>query len=122
MSIWKRSQNGATGPTGAAGALVYDSGGLVANAKIWSGTVTTNASGAWSVDYTAAGFTETPRIQATCFTAGTTAASVANAKTAAKSLTAASGVVAVPALAVLGILSVTLAGAGISVDVVAIGK
>jgi hypothetical protein len=54
--------------------------------------------------------------------AGTTPASVANAKTAAKSLVAANGIVAVPALSVLGLISVTLGGAGINVDVVAVGK
>lgn len=35
-SIWRSGQKGDRGATGAAGALVYDRDGLVANAKIWS--------------------------------------------------------------------------------------
>lgn len=114
--------NGTNGTNGAPGALVYNAGGLVANAKIWSGTVTTNASGVWTVNYAAAGFTGTPRVQATCTGPGATASDVRNASTTAKSATAASGICVAPALSVLGLITVSLVGAGVSVDVVAIGE
>jgi len=118
----RKGDTGPAGPTGAPGALVYDSSGAVSAAKIWSGTVTTNSSGVWSVDYTAAGFVAPPVIQANCTATGTTAADMRNAKTTTKSTTAASGIVVAPALSVLGIISVSLVGAGVSVDVTAIGK
>lgn len=44
---------------------VYNSAGLVASPKIWQGTVTTGANGVWTVNYSSAGFTSPPIVQAT---------------------------------------------------------
>lgn len=145
MSIWKSSQNGAPGPvgpigpagpagvtgatgltgaTGPAGALVYDSGGLVANAKIWSGTAATDANGAWTVNYSAAGFTQAPIVQATVVGAGSNAAQTRNASLSANpTTTSASGIATSPAtVSLLGVLSVNLVGSGAIVHVTAVGK
>lgn len=89
--------------------------------KVWIGTVTTNASGVWTVDYTAAGFTSAPQVFPNATAAGLTAASMVNVKTATKTNTGATGNAVVPAVSVLGLITVTLAGAGVSVDVVAVG-
>lgn len=114
---------GATGPAGPAGALVYNASGLVANAKIWSGTVTTNASGAWSVDYSAAGFSSAPVVQATVVGAGANAAQTRNASlSATPTTTGAAGIATTPAtISLLGVLTVTLAPAGAVVHVTAVG-
>lgn len=101
---------------------VYNASGAVPLPKIWSGTVVTNASGVWTVDYTNAGFTATPRLTSSATNAGATAGTLVNTKTTSKSATGASGIAAAPALAVLGILSVSLVGAGVSIDVIAIGE
>lgn len=124
MSIWKSSQNGRDGNTGPAGALVYDSSGLVANAKIWSGRATTDANGAWSVDYSAAGFTQAPIVQATVVGPNATASGARNASlSAAPTQTGAAGIVTSPAtISLLGLLTVNLVGAGTTVHVTAIGK
>lgn len=113
---------GPAGPAGPAGALVYNSGGLVSNAKIWSGTVTTNASGVWTVDYSAAGFTAPPRVIPNATGPGNAAANVRNVSTTTKSATAATGICVLPAVSVLGLITVSLVGAGVSVDVVAVGE
>lgn len=42
----------------------HDSNGIMSGPMIWIGTTTTSG-GAWSVDYTAAGFIEAPNVQAT---------------------------------------------------------
>lgn len=124
MSIWKSSRNGAPGSQGPAGALVYDASGLVANAKIWSGTATTNASGAWSVDYSAAGFNEAPRVQATVVGPNATAGGSRNASMSANpTTTGAQGIVTSPAtISILGLLTVNLVGAGTVVHITAVGK
>ncbi len=43
---------------------VYNSGGLVTSPKIWIGTTTTTG-GAWTIDYSSAGFTSAPVVTAT---------------------------------------------------------
>jgi len=58
---------------------LFDAAGPVTDAKVWFGTATTNASGQWSVDYSAAGFSAPPAVQATCVGLGLTAADVRNA-------------------------------------------
>lgn len=113
---------GTQGLTGPAGALVYNAGGLVANAKIWSAVVNTDANGRWAVNYAAAGFTAAPRVSATAFGPGTTAADIRNADLTAVSSTAASGIVSAPALSVLGLITVSLVGANVPVHIIAIGE
>lgn len=129
MSIWKSSRNGENGATGAtgergpAGALVYEASGLVASAKIWSGTATTNASGRFTADYTAAGFTEAPRVQATCIGPGAAAGDARNASwISAPTTTSATGIVTSPTTAVLGLIPLQLVGAGVIVHITAVGK
>lgn len=85
--------------------------------RVYRTRVTTDAAGAWTVNYASLGFTKPPIVQATCI-GGTTAASVRNASlSAAPTNTSASGVATAPALAVLGIISVSLAPAGTVVHV-----
>lgn len=126
MSIWKSSRDGrdgADGQRGPAGALVYDASGLVANARIWSGTATTNASGQFTANYTAAGFTEAPRVQATCVGPGATAGDARNASwISAPTTTGATGIVTSPSTAVLGLIPLQLVGAGVVVHITAVGK
>jgi hypothetical protein len=126
MSIWKsglRGATGAIGATGSAGALVYDASGLVANAKIWSGTVTTDVNGAWTADYSAAGFTQAPIVQANAIGPNATAGGARNASlTAATTTTAAQGIVTAASGAVLGLLPLQLVGAGVVVHITAVGK
>lgn len=123
MSIWKSSRNGAPGSQGPAGALVYDALGLVANAKIWSGTATTGSNGQFTANYSAAGFTEAPRVQATCIGPGATAGDARNASwISTPSTTSATGIVTSPSTAVLGLIPLQLVGAGIVVHITAVGK
>lgn len=119
-SIWKSGLKGATGP---AGALVYDSSGQVANAKIWSGVVLTDANGAWAANYAAAGFTEAPRVSAVAVGPNATANGARNAcLSASPTTTSAQGTVTQANNAVLGLLPLQLSGAGIPVHVIAVGK
>lgn len=126
MSIWKSSRNGepgTTGDRGPAGALVYDASGLIASAKIWSGTATTNASGQFTANYTAAGFTEAPRVQATCVGPGNTAGDARNASwITPPTTTSATGIVTSPSTSVLGLIPLQLVGAGVVVNITAVGK
>lgn len=118
-----QGSTGATGATGPAGALVYDASGAVANAKVWSGTVTTDANGAWSANYSAAGFTQAPNVQANAIGPNATAGGARNASlTAAPTATAAQGIVTAASGAVLGLLPLQLVGAGVVVHVTAVGK
>lgn len=102
---------------------VYDSAGLVANAKIWSGTATTGSNGQFTANYSAAGFTEAPRVQATCIGPGATAGDARNASwTSAPTSTSATGIVTSPSTAVLGLIPLQLVGAGVVVHITAVGK
>ena len=123
MSIWKSSRDGETGPRGPAGALVYDATGLVSNAKIWSGTATTGANGQFTANYSNAGFTETPRVQATCIGTGATAGDARNASwIGTPSSTSATGIVTSPSTAILGLIPLQLVGAGVVVHITAVGR
>jgi len=107
---------------GPARALIYNAAGIVPNAKVWSGTVTTDANGVWSVNYAAAGFTAPPRVIANATGPGNAAANVRNVSTTTKTATGATGICVAPAVSVLGFITVSLVGAGVSVDVVAVGE
>jgi hypothetical protein len=76
----------------------------------------------WSVNYAAAGFTSPPRVVANATAPGTNAADVRNVSTTTKNTTGATGICTAPALSVLGLITVSLVGAGVSVDVVAVGE
>lgn len=112
MSVWD----------GTAKPLVYDAAGVMPAPKIWIGTATTNAYGQWTVDYSAAGFTGTPVVNATCIGPGTAAADIRNADVVTRTATGATGKAVVPAVSVLGLITVGLAGAGLTVMVQAIGR
>lgn len=92
------------------------------DAKVWFGTAMTNASGQWAVDYSAAGFLAPPAVQATCVGLGLTAADVRNADITSRTASAVSGKVVAPVVSVLGLITVSLVGAGVVVNVVAIGR
>ena len=70
---------------------VYNSGGLVASPKIWIGTTTTSG-GAWSIDYSSAGFTSVLSVQATALLTAANVYDRVNASlSAAPTTTTASG-------------------------------
>lgn len=123
FSIWRSGLRGQRGDSGAAGALVYDSGGLVVSAKIWSGRAVTDANGAWTVDYTVAGFTQAPNVQATVVGHNATVSGARNANLSAPSTTtSATGIVTAASGAVLGLIPLQLVGAGVVVHVTVTGK
>lgn len=102
---------------------IYDSTGLVANAKVWSGTATTGSNGQFTANYSAAGFTEAPRVQATVVGPGAAVGDARNASwIAAPTTTSATGIVTAPNSAVLGLIPLQLVGAGIVVHITAVGK
>lgn len=118
-----KGQTGATGPAGPAGALVYDSSGLVSAAKIWSGSATTGSNGQFTVNYSSAGFSSAPFLQATAIGPGSAVGDSRNASwTAAPSTTSATGIVTAPQSALLGLIPLALVGAGVVVHVTAVGK
>lgn len=105
-----------------AGAIYKQSVGLSNGSKIWYGTATTNASGAWSVDYTNAGFTATPVVQAQPITTGVAAANLMFATPQTVNSTTCSGIAGAGAtVAILGGLGIGLLGAGVTIHVVAVG-
>lgn len=103
---------------------VYDTNGLVSNPKLWSGVANTDSNGAWAVDYSSAGFTAPPRVQATAVGPGASASAARNAGlSSAPTATTAAGIVTSPAtISILGLLTVNLVSAGVPVHVVAIGS
>lgn len=121
-SIWRSGLRGTKGDTGAAGALVYDRNGTVATAKIWRGSATTGSNGQFTVDYSAAGFAVAPMVQATVIGPGSAVGDARNASwVAAPGLTSATGIVTAPQSAVLGLIPLQLVGAGVVVQVIAVG-
>lgn len=101
---------------------VFNSAGPVSGVKIWTGTATTDSSGNWSVDYSSAGFTNVPNVQPNAISAGTGTAQAASTTMTAPSKTGASGKCFIPnAISLLGVLPLQAAGAGITVQVMAIG-
>lgn len=119
----KAGTNGTNGTNGANGIVpTYNSAGLVTGVKMWIGTATTNASGQWSVNYSTAGFTQPPLVNPQPISASNAAAAVVGASITAPSTTAVSGACFLPnAISLLGVLPLQQAGAGIVVQVTAIG-
>lgn len=116
-----QGQKGDAGTNGA-GSIYRQSSGLAATARVWVGTATTNASGVWSVDYSSAGFTAAPIVQAQPVASGTAAVNLSFANPQSISATACSGIAgAGAAVSLLGGLGVGLLGAGVTIHVVAIG-
>src|SRR5438105_2602164 len=114
---------GLTGDTGPAGALVYGASGLIAGAKIWKGTATTGSNGQFTADYSAAGFTVAPIVQATVIGPGAAVGDARNASwIATPGLSIATGIITAPNSAVLGLIPLQLVGAGVVVHVTAIGS
>lgn len=114
---------GPTGSTGPAGIVpAYAASGALSGLKMWVDVVATDASGNWTANLTAAGFTATPNVQAQALSADQSAANSAQATVSSRSITAAAGAVVLPiTLLALGLTN-KKAGAGVSVMVVAIGK
>jgi hypothetical protein len=115
---------GPQGPTGATGSIpVYNSAGLITGAKIWIGTATTNSSGAWSVNYSSAGFTSAPSVQAQAISTSTSTANAVSTTQTAPTSTSVSGAAFVPnAISLLGLLPLQTVGAGTVIQVMAIGS
>lgn len=50
-------------PSGINGLTCYNSSGVIVGCKVWIGNVTVNSSGAWSVNYSSAGFSTVSSVQ-----------------------------------------------------------
>jgi len=115
--------DGTNGTNGTDGVVpVYNSSGLMPGVKMWIGSATTNASGQWSVNYSSAGFTSPPHVRPLPISSANTASAALSASITAPTTTTASGACFLPnAIALLGILPLQAAGAGITVQVIAVG-
>jgi len=116
-------RSGSRGSRGSDGTVpVYNSAGLMPGMKMWVGSAVTNGSGQWSVDYSSAGFTSPPNVRPIPISSANTANAALSASITAPSTTSVSGACFLPnAIALLGILPLQAAGAGITVQVVAMG-
>ena len=114
---------GATGATGAAGSVpTYNSAGLVAGVKIWYGTATTGTNGVWSVNYSSAGFTAPPIVSPQpVSTSNSSANAIVSSMTAPTTTGAAGGTYIANPVTLLGLLPLQTAGAGLTIQVIAIG-
>lgn len=99
----------------------YNSGGLVAGMKIWIGSATTDGSGDWSADFSAAGFGGAPTVLALPILNTATVTDMLWSSVTTVSATEATGTAIRGA--VLAILGATLrrSAAGATVQVIAIG-
>ncbi len=100
----------------------FAAAGVLAGAKLWVGEATTNAAGAWSVDLSAAGFSGPPAVFPQAVAPSAAARDAANATVVTRTKGLAAGTVTVPATIVLGGLTLALAGAGLTVMVIAVGS
>ena len=99
---------------------VFGSSGGQPNAKIWRGSATTAADGSWTVSIASAGCTSTPTVSADALSAGTGLTASASAVVTARTASTVSGFVNLPVAIALGGLGVGRAGAGLTVDLIAI--
>lgn len=121
--LGKPGTPGTNGTNGTNGIVpMYNSSGLMPTPKMWVGTATTNGSGQWSVNFAIAGFTQPPLVQPQAVATALTAAAAVGTTITAPTTTGCSGACFLPnAISLLGILPLQAAGAGIVVQVVAIG-
>ncbi|MGU3286437.1 hypothetical protein [Methylobacterium mesophilicum] len=94
---------------------------LPSGATLCWGQATTDTTGAWTFDLTAAGFTVIPQILAQAISADTTLGTSASATVTARSKTTASGYVNLPNVIAIGGMPVKRSGSGLIVSVYAIG-
>lgn len=114
---------GATGATGATGLVpTFNASGALTGVKMWVGTATTGTNGAWSVNFTSAGFTAPPIVSPQPISTSNSSANALVCSMTAPTATGASGgtYIANP-VTLLGLLPLQTAGAGLTVQVVAIG-
>ena len=105
-----------------AGIPLYGPGGVVPRGKCFAGTATTTSTGAWTLSYAAAGFTSAPTVQAQAVSTGATAATEYEAYPTAPTATGVSGAAASGNTVVVGGSTVTQAGAGVVINVIACGN
>ena len=105
-----------------AGISLYGPGGIVPRGRCFAYTTTTTSGGAWTLSYAAAGFTAAPTVQAQAVSTGATATTEFNAYMTAPTTTGVSGSAASGNTVVVGGSTLTQAGAGIVVDVIACGS
>lgn len=115
--------NGTNGTQGPAGIVpMFNSSGPMSGVKCWMGTATTGSNGQWSVNFSSAGFIQPPNVQPTPVSTGLTAALAVGTTMTAATTTGVSGACFLPnAISLLGVLPLQQAGAGIVVQVIAIG-
>ena len=100
--------------------LAYSPLGLIGVSRIWGGNAVTDATGAWSVSYSNAGFTATPTVTVSGLGNGSLITNSLLCFVNASSSTAASGL-ALSITSILGALGLATASAGITVQVTAFG-
>lgn len=102
---------------------IYTSGGLQDGYKMWIGSATTDALGAWSVDYSVAGFTVPPIVKPQAVSsANTPAAAVEVSITAPDSQTVSGACYVANVISLLGDSPLKKVGAGIVVQLIVVGK
>lgn len=117
---------GAAGPAGTNGingtVPTYNAAGLITGVKMWIGTATTAANGQWTINFASAGFTASPSVQAQALSTALTGTAAVSTTMTVPTTTAVSGAAFIPnAVSLLGILPLQAAGAGIVIQVIAIG-
>jgi hypothetical protein len=91
--------------------------------KMWIGTATTNSSGQWSMSFTSAGFTSAPFVRAQAISPNLTTTGATDTTITAPTASGVSGAAFIPnAISLLGVLPLQPAGAGITIQVTAIGN
>lgn len=118
------SYNGSSGAITVPVHTIYSAGGAMASAtKVWMGTATTNASGQWAVNYALAGFTVAPSVQAQAISPDNTVTNAIGTSQTAPNLSAVAGAAYVgQTVSLLGLLPLKAVGAGVTIQVVAIGN
>lgn len=114
---------GATGSTGATGLVpTFNASGALTGVKMWVGTATTGTNGAWSVNFTSAGFTAAPVVSPQpVSTSNSSANALVCSMTVPTSTGASGGTYIANPVTLLGLLPLQTAGAGLTIQVVAIG-
>lgn len=114
---------GSTGPTGATGSVpTFNAAGATTGVKIWAGTATTGTNGVWSVNFASAGFTTPPIVSPQPIsTSNSSANALVCSMTAPTTTGAAGGTYIANPVTLLGLLPLQTAGAGLTIQVVAIG-
>lgn len=112
------------GPKGTDGIVpMYDSLGLITSPRSWIGTATVGANGVWTVDYSSAGFSAPPLVNAVAIGGTTVASGVRCSLSAAPTKTGAAGIATMAnTITILGAFPSKFADAGTVLQVQVFGR